>query len=153
VADVWQHRHAGGDGDNAGYVPFHKLSQWLSYSLLEPLERQHITVTDLEDLTGLPEYRNGGLFIDTGVLLPTDKDYASKPYAVDSEFIVEWRALTIVLLDMLATLTRSELKLTEKELPLAAILQGGTWSAGRSLAQSKRNGLPPVDVISDGTVF
>jgi len=153
VADVWQHRNAGGDGENAGYVPFHKLSQWLSYSLLEPLERHQIEVKGLEQLTGLPEYRNGGLFIDTGVLIPLHKDYAANSYSVHSEFVVEWRALTVILLDRLATTVREELKLTETDLPLAAILQGGTWAAGRSLAQSKRNGLPPVDVISDGTVF
>ena len=153
VADVWKHRHAGGEGDSADHVPFHKLSQWLSYSLLEPLERQQIQVTDLEELTGLPEYRNGGLFIDTGVLVPLDEHYSKKRYAVDSEFVIEWRAMTVILLDMLAMSVREKLNLTQKELPLAAILQGGTWSAGRHLAQGLRDGLPPVDVISDGTVF
>lgn len=41
-------------------VPFHKLTGWTTYSLLEPL--QHILkwqFEGLEDLTGLPEYRNG----------------------------------------------------------------------------------------------
>ena len=42
VADVWQHRNAGGVGTGAGYVPFHKLSQWLSYSLIEPLQRHQL---------------------------------------------------------------------------------------------------------------
>lgn len=46
------------EGD--GLVPFHKLTGWTTYSLLEPL--QHILkwqFEGLEDLTGLPEYRNG----------------------------------------------------------------------------------------------
>ena len=48
-------------------VPFHKLSQWLTYSLLEPfMETLHLTFDGLELLTGLAEYRNGGLFVDFG---------------------------------------------------------------------------------------
>ena len=38
LGDVWPHPAAGGDGLDAGWVPFHKLSQWLAYSLLEPLQ-------------------------------------------------------------------------------------------------------------------
>jgi hypothetical protein len=38
-------------------------------------------------------------------------------------------------------------------MPLAAILEGGTWAAGRELAQARRGGEPPFRVISDGTVF
>lgn len=153
VADAWQHRNAGGVGTGAGYVPFHKLSQWLSYSLIEPLQRRQLKVIQLDILTGLPEYRNGGLLIDTGVLIPQHSDFNSRRYAVDSEFIVEWRALTVALLDRLADTVRQALSKSEDELPLAAILQGGTWAAGRALAQQKRGGLPPIDVISDGTVF
>ena len=153
VADAWQHRNAGGAGTGAGYVPFHKLSQWLSYSLIEPLQRHQLKVTQLDMLTGLPEYRNGGLLIDTGVLVPKDSDFNSRRYEVHSEFVVEWRALTVALLDKLADAVRQALSRSADELPLAAILQGGTWAAGRALAQQKRGGLPPVDVISDGTVF
>ena len=50
-------------------MPLHKLSQWLAYSLIEPLQWAGIEVTDIDGLTGLAEYRNGGLFIDTGVLV------------------------------------------------------------------------------------
>ena len=53
-------------------MPFHKLSQWLAYSLFEPFERAGIAVSDGEKLTALPEYRNGGLFIDCGALVPRD---------------------------------------------------------------------------------
>ena len=45
-------------------VPFHKLSQWLSYSLIESLERSGLKVLHIDQLTGLAEYRNGGLFVD-----------------------------------------------------------------------------------------
>ncbi|MGA8820095.1 MAG: DUF1688 family protein, partial [Xanthobacteraceae bacterium] len=40
------------------------------------------------------------------------------------------------------------------ELPLAKILQGGTWATGRELAFARRaDGSPPLKIISDGTVF
>ncbi len=41
-----------------------------------------------------------------------------------------------------------------REFPLGAVLEGGTWAAGRRLASAKRpGGPPPIHVISDGTVF
>ena len=68
LGDAWRHPHAGGDGPTAGWVPFHKLSQWLAYSLFEPFEWAGVRVNGRDALTGLPEYRNGGLLLDTGVL-------------------------------------------------------------------------------------
>jgi hypothetical protein len=41
-------------------VPFHKLSQWLTYSLLEPIEGMGVKFDGMELMTGLAEYRNGG---------------------------------------------------------------------------------------------
>ena len=68
--------------------------------------------------------------------------------------VVEWRALTVALLDRLAALVRTRLRRNAHQLPLARILQGGTWAAGRILARRLRpDGAPPVAVISDGTVF
>jgi hypothetical protein len=40
------------DRTTDGWVPFHKLSQWMSYSLLEPLQWAGVTVTGLEALDG-----------------------------------------------------------------------------------------------------
>ncbi|MFM2399729.1 MAG: hypothetical protein RL341_1886 [Pseudomonadota bacterium] len=153
LGDCWPHPHAGGGGGSAGWVPFHKLSQWLTYSLLEPFEWADIQVTGLDALTGLPEYRNGGLLIDTGVLVPKQAEVTSKPHLPSSELIVEWRALTVALLDELAPLVRSLLGKSAQEMPLACILEGGTWAAGRVRAQELRGGLPPIQIISDGTVF
>jgi hypothetical protein len=137
-----------------GIVPFHKLSQWLAYSLLEPLQAAGLEVTGLDQLTGLPEYRNGGLFIDLGVIRPR-RLLDSKPHAVDSEPIVEWRALTVILIDRLLPLVRSRLGLDAASLPLASLLQGGTWAAGRRIAQELRppDGPPPLAIVADGTVF
>jgi len=142
------------DATSAGLVPFHKLSQWLAYSLVEPLQEAGIRVDALDQLTGLPEYRNGGLFIDLGVLSLNDPTVGKKPHAVDSELIVEWRALNVALLNRLAVSIREQLQRDQQRLPLAKVLQGGSWSAGRRIARELRaDGVPPLQIISDGTVF
>jgi len=132
-------------------VPFHKLSQWLAYSLFEPFEWAGVTVTARDDLTALPEYRNGGLLLDTGVLALRNDAEALVAWDVGSEFVVEWRALTVALLDELAPQVRA--RLGAPALPLACILEGGTWAAGRELAKQLRGGDPPLAINSDGTVF
>jgi Protein of unknown function (DUF1688) len=154
LGDCWQHHLAGGDSsESAAWVPFHKLSQWMTYSLLEPFERAGVKVVGLEALTGLPEYRNGGLLIDCGVIKPKLGVSLNKPFEVSDELIIEWRALTVALLDRLAVQVRAQMGLTETQLPLACVLEGGTWAAGRITAQELRGGLPPIEVVSDGTVF
>ncbi|HEY3496915.1 MAG TPA: DUF1688 family protein [Polyangiaceae bacterium] len=137
-----------------GRVPFHKLSQWLTYSLCEPLEAAGLVLRGLPELTGLAEYRNGGLFIDGGVLVPKHDRVLGEAHAPASEVVVEWRALTVALLDRTAERLRARLGLSAEELPLARVLEGGTWRAGRVLAAEKRpGGAPPLRVVSDGTVF
>jgi len=151
LGDTWRHPRAGGDGATAGWVPFHKLSQWLAYSLFEPFEWAGVTIAGGDELTGLPEYRNGGLLLDTGVLTLVDAAAARAPLAVGSETVVEWRALTVALLDDVAAQVRQ--RLARPDLPLACVLEGGTWAAGRELAQELRGGDPPLAIASDGTVF
>lgn len=153
LGDCWRHPAVAGEGLTAGWMPFHKLSQWLTYSLLEPFEWAGVRVNGLDALTGLPEYRNGGLLIDAGVLQPLPAGWATRPWQAGDAFIVEWRALTVALLDELAPLVRAELDLNEQVMPLACVLEGGTWAAGRLLAQRQRGGLPPLNIVSDGTVF
>jgi hypothetical protein len=153
LGDCWPHPHAGGTGLTAGWVPFHKLSQWLTYSLLEPFERAGVTLAELDGLTGLPEYRNGGLLLDARVIVPRDATFTARTHAVGDEAIVEWRALTVALLDELAPLVRERLHKKAEEMPLACILEGGTWAAGREIASSLRDGSPPLKIESDGTVF
>jgi len=152
VGDAWPHPAAGGEGASAGWVPFHKLSQWLSYSLLEPFEWAGVTVEGLDALTGLPEYRNGGLLLDAGVIVPRDPAFAARPRTPSEAWVIEWRALTVVLLDELAPKVRAALG--APTLPLACILEGGSWAAGRQIAAERRpGGAPPVSIDSDGTVF
>ena len=135
-------------------MPFHKLSQWLTYSLLEPFEWAGAQVTGLDELTALPEYRNGGLLLDGGAIVPRDAGFGARDYTPADEWVIEWRALTVSLIDELAPLVRSELGVTAEAMPLACILEGGTWAAGRQLAAELRpGGAPPVRIASDGTIF
>jgi len=152
LGDTWRHGAIKRDDPTNGLLPLHKLSQWLSYSLIEPLQRAGIRVSDADGLTGLAEYRNGGLFIDTGVLALRNRDAARALLPVDSEFVVEWRALTVALLDALLPLVWARLGIGA--FPPGALLEGGTWAAGRKIAAARRpDGRPPLIVVSDGTVF
>ncbi|KAJ7907110.1 hypothetical protein B0H13DRAFT_2019412 [Mycena leptocephala] len=144
LGDVWAYKEEGSD-----LVPFHKLTGWLAYSLREPLER---VLDELQ--TGLPEYRNGGLFLDLDVLrlrpthslspawgeviqpeeIPKDATTGIPRVPPSHPAIVEWRAMTVVLL--------------------------GTWTGGRVIAaqlrpgkDGKEGGGPPIEIVSDGTVF
>jgi hypothetical protein len=154
LGDTWRHAAMTTDDETSGLVPFHKLSQWLTYSLIEPLQRGGIEIVDIDALTGLPEYRNGGLLMDGGALVLRDPDAARRPHAPGDELIVEWRALTVALLDEIAGEMRARLGMDAASLPLAKVLQGGTWTAGRNIAKEKRaDGGPPLAIVSDGTVF
>ena len=147
LGDAWKH-------SRFGLIAFHKLSQWMTYSLVEPLLEAGINVTGIEGLTGLPEYRNGGLLLDSGVLSfknPGDKEQVWGP---ESDLIIEWRALTVFLLDKIGSEVQSRLGRTPQDFPLAKVLEGGTWWAGRKIAAQYRNGgTPPLNIKSDGTVF
>jgi Protein of unknown function (DUF1688) len=154
LGDCWLHPALRGDHPADRFVPLHKLSQWLAYSLIEPLEHAGLTVVDVGGLTGLAEYRNGGLFVDMGVLVPRDFAEVSRVHDVSDSFVVGWRALTVALLDEIAPMVASRLDLTAAEFPLARVLEGGTWAAGRLIAREKRaDAGPPFQISSDGTVF
>lgn len=157
LGDCWRHPaaiDAAAPEATQGFVPFHKLSQWLTYSLVEPLVEAGIEVGGQDVLTGLPEYRNGGLLLDTGVLVARDPELARRVLAVHEPAVVEWRAATVVALDLLAERVRARLGLSAADFTLAKLLEGGTWAAGRRLAAQRRpGGAPPLAIDSDGTVF
>ncbi|KAI8320425.1 DUF1688-domain-containing protein [Martensiomyces pterosporus] len=176
LGDVWPCdtlAKAAGPRDAEGldvpcFVPFHKLSQWLTWSLLEVITKLGgFTVTGTEKLTGLPEYRNGGLFVDMGVLTLSDDDRARGLVDVAGDIprfegsdpvIVEWRAMTVVLLDKVAEIIRHKSGLDDRHVPdmfLGRVLEGGTWKAGREKAASLRGDTkdPPINIVSDGTLF
>ncbi|KAJ1921251.1 hypothetical protein H4219_000850 [Mycoemilia scoparia] len=154
--------------DPSQLVPFHKLSQWLCWSLSEAIiYLGGIKIDGLHNLTGLPEYRNGGLFVDMGVLTLKAEDnkrgleaagkghYAIPLFEVSDPVIVEWRAMTVALLDKIHELVCKDHGLEKETYSLANILEGGTWKAGREVAAKKRPDTkePPINIVSDGTVF
>jgi hypothetical protein len=99
-------------------------------------------------------YRNGGLMIDSGLLQLRDRTQLGHVHPIDSELVVEWRALTVALIDRLAGVVRQNLGRNAWNFPLACVLEGGTWLAGRRLAREIRpDGSPPLMVESDGTVW
>ena len=133
-------------------MPLHKLSQWLAYSLIEPLEAAGIEVVDVNGLTGLAEYRNGGLFVDTGVLRLTDPSAAGRPHLVSDPLVVAWRALTVALLERCAAVGfTSAWPRTTSRSPGFSRRQLGRRP--RIAAELRPGGGPPFTIISDGTVF
>ncbi|CAD6576910.1 MAG: hypothetical protein ASARMPRED_007942 [Alectoria sarmentosa] len=158
-------------------VPFHKLTQWLCYSLMVPMRRvMGIRFAGTELLTGLPEYRNGGLLVDTGLLTLKEKDakrgldqyrenslLKGQPnmevvplFATHDDVIVEWRAITVGFLDDLLVEINGILGLSGPDkLSLAQMLEAGSWKGGRELAEVSRPNTkePPIMIVSDGTVF
>ena len=152
--DVGRHSLIVTSDATTGLVPIHKLSQWLVYSLIEPLESTGIDICGVKNLTGLGEYRNGGLLIDTGVLEliePQSRQIVAEP---TSELVVEWRSLTIAILDELVPQVARTLGIRENEFCLPMLLQGGSWSAGRFLAYRRsKDGEPPINLRNTGAVF
>ncbi|PJF18226.1 putative DUF1688 domain-containing protein [Paramicrosporidium saccamoebae] len=234
-------------------VPFHKLSQWLTYSLMERITHfLDINFLEADKMTGLAEYRNGGLFIDLGILTPkklsslepslpsvfnqlvqlmsnttaqlksvnpalsegtmegmmeelekspfhkdlldalkaksleqradetpgaaTDEwiEYGKDDLCPDSgvlsqkeslilgssfppesQVIIEWRALTVALMDRLIALMRGRLKVSPESFSFPKFFVAGSWKAGRELAKQLRpaTGGPPISIDSDGTLF
>lgn len=130
-------------------VPFHKLTQWLCYSLMQPMSKlMGVHFAGAELMTGLPEYRNGGLFIDTGLLTlkPDDEKRglatfneeavkSGKPsmevvpmFTPDDDVVVEWRALTVGFLDLLLGDVNRKLDLEGPDkLSLPQMLEAGSW--------------------------
>jgi hypothetical protein len=156
LGDAWDYPRwrTGPDPAPDSIEPLHELSQWMTYSLIEPTEAMGIRVVDLDGLTGLAEYRNGGLLVDDGVLVLRDPMEAALTHAVGSPLIVEWRAMTVALLDRLHPMFAGRLGLSVASLPLARMLEGGSWAAGRQVARERRaDGSPPIRVESDGTAF
>ncbi|KAJ5536156.1 DUF1688-domain-containing protein [Penicillium frequentans] len=159
-------------------IPFHKLTQWLCYSIMVPMSKlMHIHFAGSDLLTGLPEYRNGGLLIDMGLLslkandmergVQAFKDNAQikgQPnmevvplFSTEDDVIVEWRAVTVGFLDELLDEVNTQLGLagSEDQLSLAQMLEAGSWKGGREIAEVSRPNTkePPIMIRSDGTVF
>lgn len=131
-------------------VPFHKLTQWLCYSIMVPMTKLvHMQFAGAELMTGLPEYRNGGLLVDTGLLtlkraeaerglktyhkiMPNSSVEVVPMFEPSDDVVVEWRACTVGFLDELLSAVNDNLGLTgTQRLSLAQMLEAGTWKVGK----------------------
>lgn len=154
MGDVGKHGKVARADKTGGYVPLHRLAQWLTCCLIEPFEWGGISVTGLDELTGLAEYANGGLFVDGGVLIPKDPLAFEKKWRADDEFIIEWRALTVALLDDIRPLVADYLGVRPARFPLVRMMQGGSYQAGREAAFKKRpDGSAPFLIADDVGAF
>lgn len=108
----------------------------------------NIHFAGVELMTGLPEYRNGGLLVDTGLLTLKDADVKrgledrnTNPrhartevvptFEPSDDVIVEWRALTVCFLDELLEKVNEGLGLDRDDrISLAQMLEAGTWKVG-----------------------
>lgn len=169
IGDAWPLnalRKSGSDAAAAEHIqPFHKLTQWLTYSLMVPFQRiLSAKWLNADSLTALPEYRNGGLFVDLGVLSlkeDTLKRGLSAPggdlplFEAGDDVIVEWRAMTLVLIDILYGKILARMSKQGVHLSMAQLLEAGTWKSGRETAASRRpkTKSSPILIKSDGTLF
>lgn len=154
LGDVWTHSSLAKTDVEHSLIPFHKLSQWMTYSLMEPLIEAGFVIDGIEKLTGLAEYRNGGFILDFGLITAKNPEHLNMAWKPNDDFVIEWRALTICFLDLLAEGVQKSLGRSPQDFPLAKVLEGGTWWAGRKIAAEKRTGGgPPFQIVSDGTVF
>ncbi|KAI9299440.1 hypothetical protein BJ944DRAFT_172382, partial [Cunninghamella echinulata] len=149
------------------YVPFHKLTQWMIYSLIEPMEKLlGATIEGKDMLTPLPDYCHGGLLMDTGLIslkpkelergvenykknamLPGQSKVEVSPmFELNDPVVIEWRALTIGFLEIIADRVREALNMNRSTLSLSKLMESGTWSAGRELAEISRPNThqPPI---------
>lgn len=151
-------------GHASNIQPFHKLTQWLTYSLMVPFQRVlGMEWDNAQQLTGLPEYRNGGLFVDMGVL-SLKKEALERGLTASSnelpvfgaadDVIVEWRAMTVMLLDAVYERIASRMD-KDVHLSMAQVLEAGTWKSGREIAAQRRpqTKSSPIVIESDGTLF
>jgi hypothetical protein len=152
LGDAWTCEALPTSGPNTweSILPLHNLTQWLAYSLMQPMQsllNMYFAGTEL--LTGLPEYRNGGLFVDLGVLTLKENDMArglanygayckhsgikvvevAPMFEASDDVIVEWRGLTVALLDKLLEGVNEALRpeLDGHEMTLAQLLEAGSW--------------------------
>lgn len=152
-------------GDStAGIQPFHKLTQWLTYSLMVPFQRVlEMEWLNANSLTALAEYRNGGLFVDLGALSlkkeALDRGLKASGsqlplFDAGDDVIVEWRAMTVALFNVLYDMIPSRMN-KGVHLTMAQVLESGTWKAGREVAAHRRpeTKSSPILIRSDGTVF
>ena len=155
LGDTWKHPAIKRADATNGLMPFHKLSQWLTYSLIEPLQQAGYRSAMSNGLTGLAEYRNGGLFVDAGVIALRDPANAMQDNAVGFSACggmarAHGRAARQ---DRAAGARRARRRRSDISARLRARRRHLGGRAACSRNEKRADAGPPIRVISDGTVF
>ncbi|KAI8061637.1 hypothetical protein BC940DRAFT_310016 [Gongronella butleri] len=150
-------------------IPFHKHTQWLVYSLCEPLEKLLGAIIEGKDLlTPVPDYAQGGLLLDTGFLTLKRAEYdrgiaqfrkhaqqhglaqveVTPMFDANDPVVTEWRALTVAYIDIAADHARQTLHQTRTSLPLSKFMEAGSFNVGKELAEISRplTQIPPIAI-------
>ena len=153
LGDAWPHRALDSDPVLQGIAPIHRITQWLHYAIAPALTDYGFTPISTIELTGLPGYRNTGLLVDVGVIIPRNPALFSSPHLLGDEAIVELRCLTISAMDRVLLSIHQHHNLSHDSCPMAK-LNGLFWHAGRTKAAELRpDGSPPFVVKDQGVPF
>lgn len=153
LGDCWPHPAVQADGPTNGWVPFHTTLQDLTSSLLEPFLWGGAQVHGINSLTAPADRCHATLLLDTGLLRLREPHSTGVEWSTRDEIVVEWRALTLALMDEIAPRVCASLKQSVTQLPMGCILQAGTVAAGQALTQRLRGGQPVLKVAADTDFF
>lgn len=132
LGDCWRHGDAGGDGPSREWVPLHATLQALALSLLEPFFWGGVQVRGIGGLTAIADRPLCDWMLETGVLRLRDERTASSDWTCGDAVVVEWRALSLALMEEMAPLMRDFLGCERSELPMGCILEGVARAADRN---------------------
>lgn len=144
LGDCWQHPAAHGAGE--GWVPLHARMQAITCALLEPFEWAGVQVRELSALTALADVLHGNLLLDTAVLRLRDPQSARTVWPRDAEIVIEWRALTVALLEELAPRVQHHRGRGDAGPGTAGLLIGRFEPAATALTLLRPEGRPALRV-------
>jgi hypothetical protein len=143
AGDVWPHLWAGSasapghgalgtvdteratDPGTGGWLPLHQTAQWLVFSLLEPLAQAGVQLADDQGLTALAAGRAGAMLLDSGIAVPRAAPDLQREWKVGDSWIIEWRALTLHGMTLVAEQARAQCAARGLVLTLGQVLQQG----------------------------
>jgi len=144
---------ASGD-ETSMFLPLHAVSQFLAFSLIEPLAWAGYGCDGFDRLAGIADRTQCAFMLDGGLISISDEALFAEPVLSEHVAVAELRGLTVALLDTLVREIRNRLEVGQEELPLVCLMEAGTKGAGLEIALEKRGNFAfPLRILSDSTVF
>ncbi|MEI2386231.1 DUF1688 family protein [Breoghania sp. JC706] len=147
LGDTHHHPAVAGEGTapaTEGLLPLHSRLQRLVTDLAEPLVWAGVEIVGLETLTACSDPQAVGLLFDLALLKRIGPAVTQTEPDIGDALVVESRGLTVALFDRLAAKVRERLGVTEEEMPLAGLLEGGMRYAAGKIALEKRDSAAPA---------